>query len=112
MAQALRLAERGLTTTQPNPRVACVIAQGDEVVGQGWHQRAGGAHAEVFALQSAGARARGATAYVTLEPCGLHGRTLRALARATRATTPLDIPPVRLRLPSTPVPALCWLVTL
>jgi diaminohydroxyphosphoribosylaminopyrimidine deaminase/5-amino-6-(5-phosphoribosylamino)uracil reductase len=75
MAHALRLAERGLYTTQPNPRVGCVIAQGDEVVGEGWHQRAGGPHAEVFALEMAGARARGATVYVTLEPCGLHGRT-------------------------------------
>jgi diaminohydroxyphosphoribosylaminopyrimidine deaminase/5-amino-6-(5-phosphoribosylamino)uracil reductase len=75
MARALRLAERGLATTQPNPRVGCVIAHGDTVVGEGWHQRAGGPHAEVFALRAAGARARGATAYVTLEPCGLHGRT-------------------------------------
>ncbi|MBN8728876.1 MAG: bifunctional diaminohydroxyphosphoribosylaminopyrimidine deaminase/5-amino-6-(5-phosphoribosylamino)uracil reductase RibD [Xanthomonadales bacterium] len=75
MACALRLAERGLHTTQPNPRVGCVIAHGAEVVGEGWHQQAGGPHAEVFALRAAGARARGATAYVTLEPCGLHGRT-------------------------------------
>lgn len=75
MARALRLAERGLYTTQPNPRVGCVIAHGEEVVGEGWHERAGEPHAEVFALRSAGARARGATAYVTLEPCGLHGRT-------------------------------------
>lgn len=75
MARALRLAERGLATTQPNPRVGCAIAHGDEVVGEGWHQRAGGPHAEVFALRAAGERARGATAYVTLEPCGLHGRT-------------------------------------
>jgi len=75
MARALRLAERGLFTTQPNPRVGCVVAHGDEVVGEGWHERAGGPHAEVFALRAAGARARGATAYVTLEPCGLHGRT-------------------------------------
>ena len=75
MARALALAERGLFTTQPNPRVGCVIAHGDEVVGEGWHQRAGGPHAEVFALRDAGERARGATAYVTLEPCGLHGRT-------------------------------------
>jgi len=75
MALALRLAERGLYTTQPNPRVGCVIAQGEEIRGQGWHERAGEAHAEVFALRDAGARARGATAYVTLEPCGLHGRT-------------------------------------
>ena len=75
MARALRLAEHGLATTQPNPRVGCVIAHGDEIVGEGWHQRAGGPHAEIFALQAAGERARGATAYVTLEPCGKHGRT-------------------------------------
>ncbi|HJU27267.1 MAG TPA: bifunctional diaminohydroxyphosphoribosylaminopyrimidine deaminase/5-amino-6-(5-phosphoribosylamino)uracil reductase RibD [Rhodanobacteraceae bacterium] len=75
MARALRLAERGLYTTQPNPRVGCVIAHGDEVVGEGWHARAGGPHAEVFALRAAGERARGATAYVTLEPCAHHGRT-------------------------------------
>jgi len=75
MARALALAERGLFTTQPNPRVGCVIAHGDTVVGEGWHQRAGGPHAEVFALRDAGEQARGATAYVTLEPCGLHGRT-------------------------------------
>lgn len=75
MARALRLAARGLSTTQPNPRVGCVIAHGDEVIGEGWHRQAGGAHAEAFALQQAGDRARGATAYVTLEPCGLHGRT-------------------------------------
>ena len=75
MAQALRLAEQGLYTTQPNPRVGCVIAHGERVVGQGWHQRAGGPHAEVYALREAGADARGATAYVTLEPCAHHGRT-------------------------------------
>lgn len=75
MAQALRLAERGAWTTRPNPMVGCVIAHGEEVVGQGWHQRAGGPHAEIFALREAGARARGATAYVTLEPCAHHGRT-------------------------------------
>ncbi|HJR14140.1 MAG TPA: bifunctional diaminohydroxyphosphoribosylaminopyrimidine deaminase/5-amino-6-(5-phosphoribosylamino)uracil reductase RibD [Rhodanobacteraceae bacterium] len=75
MARALRLAERGLNTTQPNPRVGCVIAHGDEIVGEGWHQRAGEPHAEVFALRAAGERARGASAYVTLEPCSHHGRT-------------------------------------
>ena len=75
MALALRLAERGLYTTQPNPRVGCVIAQGEEIRGQGWHERAGEAHAEVFALRDAGARARGATAYVTLEPCSHWGKT-------------------------------------
>ncbi|HEV2622749.1 MAG TPA: bifunctional diaminohydroxyphosphoribosylaminopyrimidine deaminase/5-amino-6-(5-phosphoribosylamino)uracil reductase RibD [Frateuria sp.] len=75
MAHALRLAERGLFTTQPNPRVGCVIAHGEQVVGTGWHQRAGGPHAEVFALREAAQDARGATAYVTLEPCAHFGRT-------------------------------------
>ena len=75
MARGLRLAERGAYTTRPNPMVGCVIAQGDEVVAEGFHQRAGEAHAEVLALQAAGARARGATAYVTLEPCAHTGRT-------------------------------------
>jgi diaminohydroxyphosphoribosylaminopyrimidine deaminase/5-amino-6-(5-phosphoribosylamino)uracil reductase len=75
MAQALRLAERGLCSTTPNPRVGCVIVKAGKVVGEGWHQRAGEAHAEVHALGSAGEGARGATAYVTLEPCSHHGRT-------------------------------------
>ena len=75
MARALRLAERGAWTTKPNPMVGCVIAQGDEVLGEGWHERQGGPHAEVAALQAVGARARGATAYVTLEPCNHTGRT-------------------------------------
>src|SRR5512146_1066052 len=75
MARALRLAERGLYTTQPNPRVGCVIAHGETIVGEGWHQRAGEPHAEVFALREAAERARGATAYVTLEPCAHFGRT-------------------------------------
>ena len=75
MAWALRLAQRGLYTTDPNPRVGCVLAHGEEVVGEGFHARTGGAHAEVEALAIAGARARGATAYVTLEPCSHHGRT-------------------------------------
>lgn len=75
MARALRLAARGLYTTQPNPRVGCVIARGEDVVGEGWHQRAGESHAEVLALRAAGERARGATAYVTLEPCAHQGRT-------------------------------------
>jgi diaminohydroxyphosphoribosylaminopyrimidine deaminase/5-amino-6-(5-phosphoribosylamino)uracil reductase len=75
MAQALRLAERGLYTTTPNPRVGCVLVRNDTVVGEGWHERAGEPHAEVHALRDAGLNARGATAYVTLEPCSHHGRT-------------------------------------
>ena len=75
MATALRLARRGLFTTDPNPRVGCVIAAGERVVGSGWHEKAGGAHAEIAALREAGDSARGKTAYVTLEPCSFHGRT-------------------------------------
>ena len=75
MQRALTLAARGLETTDPNPRVGCVIAQRGQVVGEGWHERAGEAHAEVAALRAAGAQAAGATAYVTLEPCSHHGRT-------------------------------------
>jgi diaminohydroxyphosphoribosylaminopyrimidine deaminase/5-amino-6-(5-phosphoribosylamino)uracil reductase len=75
MTRALQLAQRGLYTTDPNPRVGCVLVRDGEVVGEGWHQKAGEPHAEVHALQQAGARARGATAYVTLEPCSHHGRT-------------------------------------
>ncbi|MEJ2534101.1 MAG: bifunctional diaminohydroxyphosphoribosylaminopyrimidine deaminase/5-amino-6-(5-phosphoribosylamino)uracil reductase RibD [Gammaproteobacteria bacterium] len=75
MASALRLAERGLDTATPNPRVGCVIARNGEVVGEGWHRAAGEPHAEIGALRASGARARGATAYVTLEPCSHHGRT-------------------------------------
>ncbi len=75
MARALRLAERGLCTTAPNPRVGCVLVKNGAVVGEGWHERAGEPHAEINALQQAGAQAAGATAYVTLEPCCHHGRT-------------------------------------
>lgn len=75
MAHALRLAERGLHTTTPNPRVGCVIVRDGVIVGEGWHERAGESHAEVHALDGAGERARGATAYVTLEPCNHAGRT-------------------------------------
>ena len=75
MAEALRLAEHGLRSATPNPRVGCVLVRGGQIVGSGWHERAGEAHAEVHALRTAGAAARGATAYVTLEPCSHHGRT-------------------------------------
>jgi len=75
MAHALRLAERGLYSTDPNPRVGCVVVRDGEVIGEGWHCRAGEPHAEVFALRQAGDRARGADVYVTLEPCSHHGRT-------------------------------------
>jgi len=75
MSLALQLAARGLFTTDPNPRVGCVLVADGKVVGQGWHRRAGEAHAEILALAEASDRARGATAYVTLEPCSHHGRT-------------------------------------
>ncbi|HSD59907.1 MAG TPA: bifunctional diaminohydroxyphosphoribosylaminopyrimidine deaminase/5-amino-6-(5-phosphoribosylamino)uracil reductase RibD [Burkholderiales bacterium] len=85
MAEALRLAARGRCTTTPNPRVGCVIVRGGEVVGRGWHERAGGPHAEVAALAEAGGRAAGADLYLNLEPCAHHGRTppcAEALVRA------------------------------
>jgi len=75
MAHALRLAERGLYTTTPNPRVGCVIVRDERVIAEGYHERAGLAHAEVVALSAAGEHARGATAYVSLEPCSHQGRT-------------------------------------
>ena len=75
MARALRLAERGLLTTAPNPRVGCVLLNKGTVVGEGWHAVAGQPHAEINALQQAGSQAAGATAYVTLEPCCHQGRT-------------------------------------
>jgi diaminohydroxyphosphoribosylaminopyrimidine deaminase/5-amino-6-(5-phosphoribosylamino)uracil reductase len=75
MERALSLAARGLYTTDPNPRVGCVLVKDGQIVGEGWHERAGQSHAEVAALRSAGAAARGASAYVTLEPCSHHGRT-------------------------------------
>ncbi|WP_458734489.1 bifunctional diaminohydroxyphosphoribosylaminopyrimidine deaminase/5-amino-6-(5-phosphoribosylamino)uracil reductase RibD [Zobellella taiwanensis] len=75
MARALELARRGRFTTSPNPAVGCVIVKDGELLGEGFHRRAGGPHAEVFALREAGEAARGATAYVTLEPCSHHGRT-------------------------------------
>ena len=75
MARALRLAARGLFGTDPNPRVGCVIAAGERVLGEGYHERAGGPHAEIAALAAAQGPVDGATAYVTLEPCCHHGRT-------------------------------------
>jgi len=75
MQRALTLAVRGLETTDPNPRVGCVIAQRGRIIGEGWHERAGEPHAEVAALRAAGSQAAGAAVYVTLEPCSHHGRT-------------------------------------
>jgi len=75
MDEALRLAAKGLFTTDPNPRVGCVLTDGERVIGRGWHEFAGGSHAEIAALEQAGEAARGATAYITLEPCSHHGRT-------------------------------------
>ncbi|MGH8460550.1 MAG: bifunctional diaminohydroxyphosphoribosylaminopyrimidine deaminase/5-amino-6-(5-phosphoribosylamino)uracil reductase RibD [Stenotrophobium sp.] len=75
MARALQLAQRGLYSTQPNPRVGCVIVGDSGVIGEGFHECAGKPHAEVIALRAASEHARGATAYVTLEPCSHHGRT-------------------------------------
>ena len=75
MQQALQLAEKGLYTTSPNPRVGCVIVKNNQIVGQGFHQQTGEPHAEVYALQQAGEQAQGADVYVTLEPCSHYGRT-------------------------------------
>ncbi len=76
MKRALQLAERGLCSTSPNPRVGCVLVDADnQIIAEGWHQKAGEAHAEIHALQQASERAHGATAYVTLEPCSHHGKT-------------------------------------
>src|SRR6476660_8432942 len=85
MARALELARRGLGETNPNPMVGCVLVKNGRVVGEGWHRRAGGPHAEVHALRAAGSGARGATAYGTLEPCahgGLTGPCAPELLRA------------------------------
>lgn len=100
MSEALRLARQGRFTTQPNPRVGCVIVKDGVVVGEGYHARAGGPHAEIVALKQAGYRAYGATAYVTLEPCAHHGRTppcanelviagIRRVVAATQDANPL-----------------------
>jgi diaminohydroxyphosphoribosylaminopyrimidine deaminase/5-amino-6-(5-phosphoribosylamino)uracil reductase len=85
MQRALELAARGLATTDPNPRVGCVIAHGALMVAEGWHERAGEAHAEIVALRAAGAQAAGATVYVTLEPCSHHGRTAPCVEALVRA---------------------------
>lgn len=97
MARAIELAEKGLFTTKPNPRVGCVIVRDDQIVGEGWHQWAGENHAEVVALKAAGSRAQGATAYVSLEPCSHQGRTppcTRALIEAgvTRTVAAIEDP--------------------
>jgi diaminohydroxyphosphoribosylaminopyrimidine deaminase/5-amino-6-(5-phosphoribosylamino)uracil reductase len=75
LERAIELAERGRGTTRPNPVVGAVVVAGDEVVGEGWHERKGGPHAEVVALEAAGDRARDSTLYVTMEPCAHHGST-------------------------------------
>ena len=75
MRQALALARRGEGLTRPNPPVGAVVVKNGRKIGQGWHRKAGGPHAEIFALRQAGASARGATLYVTLEPCSTFGRT-------------------------------------
>ena len=75
MARALELAARGKYTARPNPMVGCVLVKGDDVVGEGFHEQSGGPHAEINALNAAGDRAKGATAYVSLEPCAHHGKT-------------------------------------
>jgi diaminohydroxyphosphoribosylaminopyrimidine deaminase / 5-amino-6-(5-phosphoribosylamino)uracil reductase len=97
MQRALALAARGLESTDPNPRVGCVIAQRTRVVAEGWHERAGEAHAEVVAVHAAAGQAAGAAVYVTLEPCSHHGRTppcVEALigARVARVVYALDDP--------------------
>jgi len=102
MRRALELAARGLNTTHPNPRVGCVILQGERTVGEGWHEWPGEPHAEIMALRAAGAQAAGATAYVTLEPCCHFGRTppcVEALiaARVRRVVFALEDPNPRVK---------------
>src|SRR6202045_2488423 len=100
MQRALELAARGLASTDPNPRVGCVIAHGTLMVAEGWHERAGEAHAEVVALRAAAAQAAGATVYVTLEPCSHQGRTPPCVdslltARVARVVVALEDPDPR-----------------
>ena len=85
MGRALALARRGRLTTAPNPMVGAVVTKNGEIVGAGWHRRAGGEHAEAMALDAAGQRARGGTIYVTLEPCNHHGRTPPCAGRILEA---------------------------
>ncbi|MBK8575828.1 MAG: bifunctional diaminohydroxyphosphoribosylaminopyrimidine deaminase/5-amino-6-(5-phosphoribosylamino)uracil reductase RibD [Elusimicrobia bacterium] len=85
MSRAIALAEQGGDLAHPNPRVGCVIVRGGRVVGEGWHERFGGPHAEAMALHRAGAHARGATLYVTLEPCPHWGKTPPCAAAVVRA---------------------------
>src|SRR5215216_4170908 len=75
LARALELAERGQGTSHPNPMVGAVVVREGDIVGEGWHERKRGPHAEIVALEAAGERARGATLYVTMEPCAHHGST-------------------------------------
>lgn len=85
MQRALALAEKGMYTATPNPRVGCVLVQGESVVGEGWHEKTGAPHAEAQALVQASAAARGATVYVTLEPCNHHGKTPPCAAALIKA---------------------------
>ncbi len=97
MGRALTLAEKGLYTTTPNPRVGCVIVKDGQIVGEGWHRQTGEPHAEILALAQAGAKARGATVYVTLEPCSHQGRTppctdILTEAKVARVITAMEDP--------------------
>ena len=85
MRRALALAEKGLCTATPNPRVGCVLVQGEQVVGEGWHEKTGTPHAEARALLQASAAAKGSTVYVTLEPCNHHGKTPPCAEALTKA---------------------------
>ena len=106
MQRALELAAQGQGFVEPNPMVGCVIARGAEIVGEGWHRRFGQAHAEVDALRIAGSRARGATLYVTLEPCCHQGKT----PPCTRAVLAAGVARVVAAMadPSPKLPAADW----